>query len=89
METDRLGGTTYSFTNLNAFLANQPSTVQFLGDESAPSVFNNGATGPRNLRQTYFIAYAQDEWRANTKLTLNYGIRYDYYRRCTKRTTCR
>jgi hypothetical protein len=79
METDRLGGTTYSFTNLNAFLANQPSTVQFLGDESAPSVFNNGATGPRNLRQTYFIAYAQDEWRANPKVTLNYGIRYDYY----------
>ena len=47
MSTDRLGGTTYSFTNLNAFLANQPSTIQYLGDESAPSVFNNGATGPR------------------------------------------
>ena len=29
METDRLGGTTYSFTNLNAFLANQPSTIQY------------------------------------------------------------
>src|SRR5262249_17206828 len=55
MQTDRLGGTTYSFTNLNAFLANQPSTIQYLGDMSSPSVFNNGATGPRNLRQTYFI----------------------------------
>ena len=38
MATDRLGGTTYTFQNLNAFLANQPSTIQFLGDESAPSV---------------------------------------------------
>jgi Carboxypeptidase regulatory-like domain/TonB dependent receptor len=79
LSTDRLGGTTYSFTNLNAFLANQPSTIQFLGDESAPSVFNNGATGPRHFRQEYYIGYAQDEWRVNPKLTLNYGLRYDYY----------
>ena len=79
MTTDRLGGTTYSFTNLNAFLANQPSTIQYLGDESAPSVFNNGATGPRHLEQEYYIAYAQDEWHINPKVTLNYGIRYDYY----------
>jgi carboxypeptidase family protein len=79
MTTDRLGGTTYSFTNLNAFLANQPSSIQFLGDESAPSVFNNGATGERHLRQEYYVAYAQDEWRVNPQFTLNYGVRYDYY----------
>jgi len=79
MTTDRLGGTTYSFTNLNAFLANQPSTIQFLGDESAPSVFNNGATGPRHLQQEYYIAYAQDEWHLHPRFTLNYGLRYDYY----------
>ena len=79
MSTDRLGGTTYSFTNLNAFLANQPSTIQYLGDESAPSVFNNGATGPRHLQQAYIIAYAQDEWHLNPRFTLNYGLRYDYY----------
>jgi hypothetical protein len=79
METDRLGGTTYSFTNVNAFLANQPSTVQFLGDLSAPSVFNNGATGPRHFEQEYYIGYAQDEWHATPKFTLNYGVRYDYY----------
>jgi len=79
MSTDRLGGTTYSFTNLNAFLANQPSTIQYLGDESAPSVFNNGATGPRHLEQEYYIGYAQDEWHVNPRVTLNYGVRYDYY----------
>src|SRR5436190_3875831 len=79
MTTDRLGGTTYSFTNLNAFLANQPSTIQYLGDESAPSVFNNGATGPRHLEQEYYIAYAQDEWHATPRVTVNYGARYDYY----------
>jgi len=79
MATDRLGGTTYSFTNVTAFLANQPSTIQYLGDESAPSVFNNGATGERHLRQEYYIGYAQDEWHVSPKLTLNYGLRYDYY----------
>jgi hypothetical protein len=79
MSTDRLGGTTYSFQNLNAFLANQPSTIQFLGDESAPSVFNNGATGERHIRQQYYIAYAQDEFHVNPTFTLNYGLRYDYY----------
>jgi hypothetical protein len=79
MTTDRLGGTTYAFTNLNAFLANQPSTIQFLGDESAPSVFNNGATGERHLRQEYYIGYAQDEWHVSPRFTLNYGARYDYY----------
>ena len=79
MATDRLGGVTYSFTNLTAFLANQASTIQYLGDESAPSVFNNGATGSRHLEQQYYIGYAQDEWHASPKLTLNYGLRYDYY----------
>jgi len=79
MATDRLGGTTYSFQNINAFLANQPSTIQFLGDESAPSVFNNGATGERHIRQEYYIAYAQDEFHITPRITLNYGLRYDYY----------
>ncbi len=41
-------------------------------------MFNNGATGPRHLEQQYYIAYAQDEWHASPKLTLNYGLRYDY-----------
>src|SRR5206468_704828 len=51
MATDRIGGVTYTFPNLTAFLANQPSAVQLLGDLSAPSPFNGGATGPRHTRQ--------------------------------------
>ena len=79
METDRLGGTTYSFANVTSFLANQATTVQYLGDVSAPSVFNNGATGARHVKQEYFIGYAQDEWHLGSKATLNYGLRYEYY----------
>jgi hypothetical protein len=79
MATDRLGGTTYSYSNLTAFLSNTASTIQYLGDVSEPSVFNDGLTGPRHTIQNYTILYAQDEWRLRDSLTLNYGLRYDYY----------
>jgi outer membrane receptor protein involved in Fe transport len=77
--TDRLGGTTYTYSNITSFLANTPQSVQFLGDVSAPSPFNNGATGQRYAKQEYYIAYAQDEWKIRPNLTLNYGLRYEYY----------
>jgi len=79
MTTDQLGGTTYSFANVNAFLANTPTTVQYFGDLSEPSPFSNGASGPKNTKQQYYVAYAQDEWRVRSNFTLNYGLRYDYY----------
>ncbi|HEY4425942.1 MAG TPA: carboxypeptidase regulatory-like domain-containing protein [Pyrinomonadaceae bacterium] len=77
--TDRLGGTTYTFSNLNNFLTNTAQSIQFLGDVSAPSPFNNGATGQRFAKQEYYITYAEDEWRLRPNLTLNYGLRYEYY----------
>jgi hypothetical protein len=79
MTTDRLGGITYTFPNVTAFLANQPNSIQYLGDVSAPSPFNNGATGSRHTEQEYYVGFAQDEWRLRSNLTLNYGLRYDYY----------
>ncbi|MCD9186591.1 MAG: carboxypeptidase regulatory-like domain-containing protein [Pyrinomonadaceae bacterium] len=77
--TDRLGGTTYTFSNLASFLANTPASVQYLGDVSAASPFNNGLTGERLAKQEYYIGYAQDEWKIRPGLTLNYGLRYEYY----------
>jgi hypothetical protein len=79
MGTDQLGGTTYTFPNVAAFLTNTPSAIQYAGDISAPSVFNNGATGMRHTRQQYYTLFAQDEWHASSNLTLNYGLRYEYY----------
>jgi hypothetical protein len=34
---------------------------------SAPSPFNNGATGERHVKQEYYVAYAQDEWQLAPK----------------------
>jgi hypothetical protein len=75
---DQLGGTTYSFANPQAFLANQPTTIAFNGDLSALSPFT-GLSGVAKLQQTYYIGYAQDEWRIRPNFTLNYGLRYEYY----------
>jgi hypothetical protein len=79
MATDQQGGITYSFTNLDAFLADNPTTVQYFGDLSEPSPFHNGATGMKHTVQNYYVGFWQDEWHVNTKATLNYGLRYDYY----------
>lgn len=79
MYTDRLGGTTYTFSSLANFLTNTLSSVQYLGDVSAASPFNNGLTGQRLAKQEYYIAYGQDEWKIRPGLTLSYGLRYEYY----------
>ncbi len=82
--TDRQGGTTYTFPNIGALLANQPTNIQILGDTSGPDPWNNGATGIRFLKQYYLIFYAQDEWKTTPNLTINYGLRYEYYHPLTE-----
>lgn len=79
MATDQQGGITYTFANLTGFLANTPTSIQYFGDLSEPSPFNNGASGMKHTVQNYFVAFAQDEWRIAPAFTLSYGVRYDYY----------
>jgi hypothetical protein len=40
-----------------------------------PSQVNN----PNSLRWTELAGYAQDQWTMTPKLTLNYGVRYEFY----------
>jgi hypothetical protein len=75
---DQLGGTTYTFADVGSFLSNTPSSIAFNGDLSANSPFT-GLSGVAHLQQTYYIAYAQDEWRIRPNFTMNYGLRYEYY----------
>jgi hypothetical protein len=77
--TDRLGGTTYTWASVNNFLTNSLQSTQFLGDLSSPSPFFNGSTGQALGKQNYYIAFAQDEWKIRPNVTMNYGLRYEYY----------
>ena len=76
--TDRLGGTTYTYASLQNFLTGTLQSVQYVGDLSAESPFT-GVSGERMAKQEYYIAYAQDQWQVRPGLTLNYGLRYEYY----------
>ena len=78
--TDRLGGTTYTWSSINNFLSNSLQSTQYLGDLSSPSpFFISSLVGPAHAKQWYYIGYAQDEWKIKPNLTLSYGLRYEYY----------
>jgi len=71
---------TYSFTQ--AFTAATPTASG--GDAFASFLLGYPATGsivyatPAEYVIDYFAGFAQDEFRASSKLTLNYGIRYEF-----------
>lgn len=76
--TDRLGGTTYTYASLQNFLTATLQSVQYVGDLSATSPFT-GNTGERFAKQEYYIAYGQDQWQLRPGLSVNLGLRYEYY----------
>ena len=71
---------TYNFTQ--AFTAPTPTASG--GDAFASFLLGYPATGsivyatPAEYLVDYYAGYAQDEFRASSKLTLNYGVRYEY-----------
>ena len=76
------------------FLGNYAYNVGFTGNVVAdmllgyysgvgifqPAAFSvPGAAGnPREFNFTYFAPYFQDDWRVNSRLTMNLGLRWDY-----------
>jgi hypothetical protein len=70
----------WKFGSLSEF---DPTTGVFVRStflQNIPKKFQGGIANtlsPRNLRQTLFGAYLQDDWRARPNLTVNLGVRYE------------
>jgi len=73
-----LGGTTYTFGNVQGLLAATPTQVAINGNTNDVSPFT-GKGGWFDMRQTFYIGYVQDEWRIRPNFTMSYGLRYEYY----------
>ena len=63
-----LGSTEITYNSINAFIDNTPAQVAVALD----SPFFTP-------QQFYAIGFAQDTWRVNSRLTLELGLRYDFY----------
>ena len=63
-----LGSNEITYSDINAFIDNRPTAVAV----SLDSPFFTP-------QQFYGIGFAQDTWRVNNRLTLELGVRYDYY----------
>ncbi|MGH9627190.1 MAG: TonB-dependent receptor domain-containing protein, partial [Bryobacteraceae bacterium] len=59
----------YSFNDKEDMFANIPADV----------TISYGSHGPHKSRMYEFGGFVQDDWRATSKLTLNLGLRYDFY----------
>ena len=63
-----LGSTEITYNSINDFIDNRPAQVAVALD----SPFFTP-------QQFYAIGFAQDTWRVNSRLTLELGLRYDFY----------
>src|SRR5687768_5750313 len=63
-----LGSTEITYNSINDFIDNRPAAVAVSVDSP---VFRP--------QQFYLVGFVQDSWRALDRLTLDLGVRYDYY----------
>ena len=73
-----------SDTDLDAVLEGATPTMGEVGGVAAASASLNPVTGLapdpyRGYRANEFAAYAQDDYKVSAKLTVNYGLRWDYF----------
>src|SRR5262249_13548321 len=71
---------------LYAFMAGMVNNyAQTFNITSRNSGYVNGATNLRHYRYGSTAGYVQDNWRIQRRLTLNLGVRYDYWDRVDER----
>ncbi len=57
-----------SYASLSDFIQNKIDTIS-----------DNAAEGIHGLRRTFYMGYGQDEYKITPQLTLNLGLRYEFY----------
>ncbi|MBV8833108.1 MAG: TonB-dependent receptor, partial [Acidobacteriaceae bacterium] len=76
--------TTYAYYVNGIFNFYGPSTGVGSGTDLAdflmglPDEFFEFPNAPSNIRSRAYAGYAQDQWRVTKRLTLNFGLRYEY-----------
>ena len=81
----------FSFDRFFTSGPNPDARASNAGNVIASLLLGTGSGGgvPRNIApavtQAYWAGYAQDSWRVNQKLTINYGLRYELQRGRTER----
>ena len=86
MAVERLQGNTFQVFRFGDQVTGDPQNPGATGASLAsallglPSSFNGFLPddGTIHFRVPTYSFYAQDEWRASSRLTLNYGLRFDY-----------
>ena len=63
------------FADITGFLASASATFNVT---SPTSGFVSGATRARIFKQRDLALFVQDQWRARSNLSLNFGVRWDY-----------
>jgi hypothetical protein len=73
---------TADYSNASELLTDVAGILSSVGQTFNSTTQTSGyqmAAQNRNYRQNQFAIYAGDTWRISPRLTLNYGLRWDYY----------
>ena len=76
--------TFYNFYVNGRFVFNGSSTTVGSGNSFAdflmglPDSYSQWGSGPTNVRSRSYAGFVQDEWKVSRRLTLSFGVRYEY-----------